>query len=474
MAKITEEEVNLWLKMEQLLLELMDDRGDTRQEVSQEIGYSEGLLGKYLKVDRDPGDEIIPRWDLACLVLVSYGIEPAEALHAIHPAGPLELILSILPVGERGRKEEKTPKSRRSVAQRREAEFLRVARELESSMPASPEVLVEEPWSERRGDPQLGPAYAELEELEDRRHYEPDQVAETCRRDVVGTGAPLGVAEAIGVAGRIGIWGSIQRERKRLRPARDAVSASLGCARRLQDRSLLAQQSVRAAYVFYELDSPRTAVAAAQEASRHFRVDWNKIGDAKTLVDLGVLAFLRDDLMEAERLLRAALRELPKEGHTVYRSCASQGVASCLDIKGEVEEALRYLGKAAALAEPRDPRLQTALLFTAANIERREGHFSSAEAKYWHALRFYSRQGAADWVLRVSLDLSVCLVLSGRQRRRNEVRQVVLEHLPDAKDQKALRRHAELILRELSREETTVKRLEELQAELGPGGAVAF
>lgn len=473
MAKSSDEEIKLWLEMERLLLELMADRGHTRQELSQEIGYSEGLLGKYVKADRNESDEIIPRWDLAFSILVSYGIEPAEALHAIHPGGSLELALSILPVGERGRKEERPPKSRRSIAQRREDEFLQVAREMESAMPSSPEEF-EEPWPKRCKDRALGAVYAELEELEERRHYEPKKVAQRCRRKVVASGVPRTEAEAVGVVGRIGIWGSIQRVRQRLRPARDALSASLACARKLQDRSLLANQCQRAAFVFYELDSPRLAMAAVLEASRHYRVDRNQIGDAKTLVDLGILAGFRDDLLEAERLLRSALDVLPEEGHTMNRACAAQGVASCLDIQGEVEEALRFLRKAAALAEARDPRLQTALLFTAANLERREGRLSSAESKYWHALRFYATQGASDWVLRVSLDLAVCLTLSGRRQRWSELRQIVLEHLPDARDQKALRRHAELILRELSREETTVKRLEELQAELDSGCAVAF
>ena len=129
-----------------------------------------------------------------------------------------------------------------------------------------------------------------------------------------------------------------------------------------------------------------------------------------------VAAMHANKLALAERLYRAGLDLLTaEETNSFYKAVAAQGLAKCRDLQGDVRGGLRFLAIAVEEADPRCTQLRAALLYTAANTERRMQHFDEAEFKYWEALAICEETDDADSAIRVCIDLSVCLIKAGRE-----------------------------------------------------------
>lgn len=435
----------IWTRVTRAVLEAIEEHGTSRSRVSLELGHGKNTVTNVFRYpDETGGDD--PNFDLALEVLQHLGAQEPVAIFSVSSDRP-ESLLSMLGVLDRGKDERATRKHRKTKAQKHSEEVVAAARSV--SVPGKPEVF-RQPWVDRReGELELADAYAEVERLEERRHRDCEKVLETCRREIVKAESPLDSSQACRFVGLLGIWASIKRVQTVYRPARDALSQSLALARRLGDRSLLARHLQRAAYIFRDLEEPQIAVSALDQATRYYSADGNDAGRAEALVDYGFLAFRRDDYATAESFYRRGWEKLPKTGHIVYRSAAAQGIATCLELQGDLTGALKFLRRCVEVADNHDPRLEAAILYTAANLERKRGLFSDAESKYWSVLRSYRRLEEADGVLRVLLDLIVCLKLSGRQSELGKLAPIVEEYLPKVKDRKSLRVQAELILIEL-------------------------
>lgn len=354
-------------------------------------------------------------------------------------------------------------------------EILEAARRLEGDVPCSPEIFAKT-WEDRRSlSPELNRAYEHLADRERRRHYEPETVAEECKETILqARGGELDAARAVRVIGSLGIWGTIKRVADYLRTARDTLSWSVRLARRLGDESLLARQLQRSASVFLELGEPELATTALDQASRHYRGDQNEIGAAKILVHQGVFAGRRNDLRTSERFYRAGLEALPKEGQTVARSCAAQGVATCLDLQGDLAGAVEFLQRSAAMAEPNDPRLSAALTLTAANLERKLGNHPEAEAKYWSAVRSYERLEDSELVVLSCLHLAALLVEIGDYSKNSELRSLIADHFPRVRRVESVNFQRDLILLELSRRKASAAKLREFAKEIEQSGGSAL
>lgn len=433
---------SLWLRLEPLILDLIKTDEESRNSLGPKLGFSRNHLGRFLRTaeERRADRRVRPDFNLAFQIAEHYGIQPTTLLAPYAHDAP-EVLLQILPC-----EPDHNP----------DTDLLDAIATLESRVVGNGQRYLEL-WDERRsGVTELARIYAELEELENRRHYAAHEVAETCRDAILGaTNSRLGsfgYLEALRLTGLAGIWASIQRRKTQLFRAREAVRHSLIIARRLGDSSLYANQLQRASYVLRELNTPDLAVLALRESAELYRVDGNEIGAIYTLLDRAALAANCNRLPEAERLYTAGLNLLPREDRSVYRATATQGLATCFDLRGDIEGALALLTESASISDPRDTRLRGLLLWTAANIQRRLGSYSEAEAKYFEVLQIFEDLEFADLILRLALDLSLSLVKSGKYSDLERLRAAVLRFLPRIRKQKTLQFQYELLLRELTAE----------------------
>lgn len=444
----------LWGRLYERIVEILEEGPYSRNSLSKELGRNRFYLRDHLLPDRQD-------FDLAFEVGEAMGLSPSELLAPILDGVLPEVVLSSLPAAGDDRRENRW---RPTSDERLDREFLTAIRGMEGRVGPAPK-LQTVPWPKRREDPELAPVYSELEHLDELRRAEPGRVLETCHAAITdGSEAPGGSLRRIGLAG---IWCSVQRSRGRLRPARDGLCVTLRLARALGDRSLLADQLQRSASVLRKLGADAVALAASREAAEHYRLDRNMPGEACTLIDRAVLAFHRNDLRLARQLYEAGYRELAGTRRKVYRVSAAQGVATILDLEGDVKGALKSLLAAAAEADPEDRKVRAHLLFPAANIERRLGCLDEAERHYREAARLFSELGQQDYLFRVCLDLANCLVQAGKRAQVESVRSLLKETMPALKDRETLRFQYECLLNELSRESLSSGSLDRLAAELG-------
>lgn len=445
----------LWLRVETMVLGLMEQHGETRNSLGPKLGLGRNTLGRCLLTDDQRGSAgtVRPAFDVAFQVAEHFNVKPASLLAPFAPDAP-EVLMGLLPCPQQNDLDDEVLRAIASIGDR-----------ITHSTGLEPNL-----WFQRRvAESGFTRIYNELEELELRRHYENEVVAGVCRRNLTDATVDerIGTAQAIRLTGMVGLWGSIQRCRHRLMEARLALQSSLAYARRLGDLSLYANQLQRSAYVFFSLDASDLAVAVLREASENFRIDRNESGAIYTLVDKARVAYQAGRIGNAERFYSAAL-ELLGEGRTdaFYRTVAAQGLATCRDLQGDVRGALAYLARAVEDADPRHRRLRAALLLTAANIQRRLGNFDQAESSYWEALDICLEDQDADSAIRVCVDLSVCLVSSGRQDRLDPVRETVRKLLPGLRDHRSLQRECEMLLRELWQDSVSLEALSQISRQL--------
>lgn len=449
----------LWGRLYERLIGIIAEGSESKNSLSKKLGRNRYYLRDHLRRERQD-------FDLAFQVGEILGLSPSELLAPVLAGVPPEVVLASLPAPSNDRgKNRWRPTSNEEGDQ----SFLTALRKLSGRVRPAPE-LREAEWPKRREAPRYEAIYSELENLDELRRTDPEGVLETCHSGLTDSSeGARGWLRKIGLAG---IWCSVQRSRRRLRPARDGLCISLPLARQLGDNSLVGDQLQRSASVLRKLGAEQVALTALREAAELYRVDGNAPGETCTLIDRAVLAFHRNDLLLAKELYQLGYGELAGTRRGLYRVSAAQGVATILDLEGDVEGALEYLLAAAAEADPADRKVKAHLLFPAANIERKLGQLADAETHYWEAARLFADLGQQDYLFRVCLDLSNCLVQAGEQASVASVRMLLMETLPKLKDRETLRVQYECLLNELSRETLSSGSLDRLAAKLnlGAGG----
>lgn len=459
---LTDRTTALLRRLEEMALELVDQRGTSRTALARELGVAGNTLTANLDPDRPPEETTDPRWAFA--VFEHFGRDPIQVLAGLCPADAPEELLSILPIPGLDPAEER--RKRRTKAHKERVACLQAARRLDAWLPRESDEALARPWPERRfRDPDLEPVYHELEELEERRHRDAVAVEETCREALI---RPLPdkptLPEAIRRVGLLGIWGTVQRSKHRLELARDALSLSIAFARRLGDESLLAKQLQRSAYVFRDLGAQSTAVSLLREVSERFRIDQHQNGDAYSLIDRASMAGTRGEIEVAERLFLAGSKSLSASASPFYKLTVIQGIATCRDHRGDLEGALSFLGSTLTSSKEYDhPQVRAYILHTIANIERKMGRYFDAIESYRLALEHLHGQQDPEAELKLYLDLAVCWINAGEPERIKGIAVQVRNLLPKLRNQSYLQTQCELLIRELSSETVSVEALAEIR-----------
>lgn len=460
---LTEQTIQALRRLEEVVLEALRKRGISRHALGEK--YLDGITGETVRrklVPDRPEGEAPPDATLCFRALEVCEVDAVEVLGSLCPAKSPEVLLSILPIPGFDLQAER--KAERTKGYQRRRKLLRVAKELEAAIPRD-DPAAKKIWPVRRSDPELGPVYEKLEKLDEERHRDSAAVEKICEKELTRACDSLAFAEAIHRVGLVGIWSSVQRSGQRLYFARDALAVSTSLARKLGDESLLAEQLLRSAAMLKQLEAPGVAEPVLQQVIACCLADQYRDGVGYALASSARVAFDTGNIDLAERRFLAALEQLTQSASPFFRLMIAQGIASCREHHGDLEGALAFL-QSIETATYRRLDLKAYLLHTAGNLQRKLHRFQAAEQSYREALKLLADRHDPKAKLKLYFDLSACLVLSGAKGRLPAVRDGLDKLLPRLANQSYVQTQCLLLIRELSTEVVSPRRLEELKAKL--------